>query len=214
MRFFLLVVLSRVRAWRGVVFGGWWSVRRRPATTQTSTTLNEKGKEQKKTYTGGIRGRRALSGTSRAAGSRRWRRHDLLIDVALACPQQTAMAIDGPWELELTDGLLGGALFGFDISSMSGVLGTQAYMRFFDRPKSTRQGGITCAMPAGSIVGALASSFIADKFSRKVAIQVSAVIWIIGSMSAFSPCCAMVALVDLVTDVVAVCKRARTTSSN
>jgi len=31
---------------------------------------------------------------------------------------------------------IGGALFGFDISSMSGVLGTQAYIRYFDNPQS------------------------------------------------------------------------------
>lgn len=67
---------------------------------------------------------------------------------------------------------------------MSGVLGTQAYMRYFNRPVSFRQGAITCAMPAGSLVGALASSFVADKFSRKVAIQISGIIWIIGSMLA------------------------------
>ncbi|KEZ39832.1 hypothetical protein SAPIO_CDS8759 [Scedosporium apiospermum] len=77
---------------------------------------------------------------------------------------------------------IGGGLFGFDISSMSGVLGTQAYKRYFGNPKSYTQGGITCAMPAGSLVGALASSFIADKFSRKIALQISCVLWIIGSI--------------------------------
>lgn len=73
-------------------------------------------------------------------------------------------------------------MFGFDISSMSGVLGTQAYRNFFNSPVSYTQGAITCSMPAGSILGALASSFIADKYSRKVAIQVSGIIWIVGSM--------------------------------
>lgn len=29
---------------------------------------------------------------------------------------------------------IGGGLFGFDISSMSGVLGTQAYIRYFNNP--------------------------------------------------------------------------------
>ncbi|KAI9875586.1 MAG: MFS sugar transporter [Pleopsidium flavum] len=77
---------------------------------------------------------------------------------------------------------IGGGLFGFDISSMSGVLGTKAYTNYFRVDGGTRQGGITCAMPAGSLVGALASSFIADRFSRKTAIQVAAVIWIIGSI--------------------------------
>ncbi|KAG4424863.1 MFS sugar transporter [Cadophora malorum] len=77
---------------------------------------------------------------------------------------------------------IGGGLFGFDISSMSGVLGTQAYKRYFGGPKSYRQGGITCAMPFGSLVGALASSFIADKYSRRTSIQIASVFWIIGSI--------------------------------
>lgn len=37
-------------------------------------------------------------------------------------------------------------------------------------------------MPAGSLVGALASSFLADRLSRKIAIQIAALIWIIGSI--------------------------------
>lgn len=37
---------------------------------------------------------------------------------------------------------IGGGLFGFDISSMSGVLGTPAYTRYFNGPSGTRQGGI------------------------------------------------------------------------
>ncbi|KAJ3560825.1 hypothetical protein NPX13_g9174 [Xylaria arbuscula] len=68
---------------------------------------------------------------------------------------------------------IGGGLFGFDISSMSGVLGTEAYRNYFGNPVSYRQGGITASMPAGSLVGSLASSFIADRYSRKVALQVS-----------------------------------------
>ncbi|KAF7561634.1 hypothetical protein G7046_g2525 [Stylonectria norvegica] len=76
---------------------------------------------------------------------------------------------------------IGGGLFGFDISSMSGVLGTQAYKVYFGNPKSYRQGAITASMPAGSLVGSLFSSFIADRLSRKVALQVSCVLWIIGA---------------------------------
>lgn len=45
-----------------------------------------------------------------------------------------------------------------------------------------KQGGITCAMPAGSLIGALASGFLGDKIGRKYAIQIGGVIWIIGSM--------------------------------
>ncbi|KAI1743137.1 general substrate transporter [Xylaria scruposa] len=77
---------------------------------------------------------------------------------------------------------IGGGLFGFDISSMSGVLGTEAYKNYFHNPVSYRQGAITASMPAGSLVGSLVSSFIADRFSRKVAIQVSCLLWIIGSI--------------------------------
>ena len=76
----------------------------------------------------------------------------------------------------------GGGLFGFDISSMSGVLGTQAYKRYFNNPVSYAQGGITASMPAGSLLGSLVSSFLADRYSRKVALQISCVLWIVGSI--------------------------------
>ncbi|KAL5377644.1 MFS sugar transporter [Paraphaeosphaeria minitans] len=77
---------------------------------------------------------------------------------------------------------IGGGLFGFDISSMSGVLGTNGYKNYFGNPAGYRQGGITASMPAGSFVGSLISSFIADRLSRRTAIQISALIWIIGSI--------------------------------
>ncbi len=78
--------------------------------------------------------------------------------------------------------MTGGGLFGFDISSMSGVLATQAYMNYFRVHGRYRQGAITGAMAGGSFFGTLASSFIADRMSRKTAIQIAAVIWILGSM--------------------------------
>lgn len=65
---------------------------------------------------------------------------------------------------------------------MSGALGTPAYKRYFGNPSGTRQGGITAAMPAGSLLGALSSSFIADRLSRRVAIQIGALIWIVGAI--------------------------------
>lgn len=76
----------------------------------------------------------------------------------------------------------GGGLFGFDISSMSGVLGTSAYIDYFGVQGNYGQGGITSAMPFGSLVGALCSSFIADKYSRKYAIQIASIFWIVGSV--------------------------------
>ncbi|KAJ4303900.1 high affinity glucose transporter [Collariella sp. IMI 366227] len=70
---------------------------------------------------------------------------------------------------------IGGGLFGFDISSMSGVLGTQAYKRYFNNPVSYAQGGITASMPAGSLAACFFSSYLADRFSRKIALQISSV---------------------------------------
>lgn len=65
---------------------------------------------------------------------------------------------------------------------MSGVLGTRAYTNYFHVDGHYRQGFINCSMPAASLVGTLGSSFIADRMSRKTAIQVAAVFWTIGSM--------------------------------
>ncbi|KAK9319830.1 general substrate transporter [Lipomyces orientalis] len=79
---------------------------------------------------------------------------------------------------------LGGALFGFDISSMSGVLGTDEYKQYYGNPLGARQGAITSAMAAGSLVGALSSSFLGDWLSRKVTIQLGTVLWCIGARSA------------------------------
>ncbi|KAK9320917.1 general substrate transporter [Lipomyces orientalis] len=76
---------------------------------------------------------------------------------------------------------LAGLLFGFDISSISGVVGTDQYKDFFGNPLGTRQGGITSGMAVGSLVGALSSSFVGDKFSRKIAIQCGAIFWCIGA---------------------------------
>jgi MFS family permease len=37
-------------------------------------------------------------------------------------------------------------------------------------------------MPAGSLFGALSSSFLADRLSRKTAVQIAALIWIVGAI--------------------------------
>ncbi|KAF9132728.1 hypothetical protein BGX30_012541 [Mortierella sp. GBA39] len=77
---------------------------------------------------------------------------------------------------------MGGMLFGFDISSMSGVVGTQRYQDFFNHPSSSLQGGIVASMAAGSFFGALLAGPLGDKFSRKRTIMLAASIWIIGSI--------------------------------
>jgi MFS family permease len=77
---------------------------------------------------------------------------------------------------------LGGMLFGFDISSISGVIGTPQYITYFNNPSSSQQGGITASMPGGSFLGALSSGVLSDKISRKYTIQLGAVIWCIGAI--------------------------------
>ncbi|KAL0958689.1 hypothetical protein HGRIS_014020 [Hohenbuehelia grisea] len=77
---------------------------------------------------------------------------------------------------------IGGGLFGLDISSMSAVLSNDAYSRVFHRPGPNAQGAIVASMPAGSLVGALAVTFLADRIGRKKTIILAGIIWVIGSI--------------------------------
>ncbi|TVY37156.1 MFS glucose transporter [Lachnellula subtilissima] len=85
--------------------------------------------------------------------------------------------------------VIGGGLFGFDISSMSAIISTHAYKCYFNQgdepckgPQANVQGGITAAMPGGSWLGALVSGYLSDHLGRKRAIQIGAAIWCIGSI--------------------------------
>jgi MFS family permease len=89
--------------------------------------------------------------------------------------------------------VIGGGLFGFDISSMSAIITTPQYLCYFNNqpldangnckgPDANTQGGITSAMAAGSWFAALCSGFISDILGRKQSIMIGAVIWIIGSI--------------------------------
>ena len=85
--------------------------------------------------------------------------------------------------------VIGGGLFGFDISSMSAIIGTTQYKCYFNQgptpasphdctgPKAGVQGGITAAMPGGSFLGALASGFLSDMLGRRKAIMLGPIIW-------------------------------------
>ncbi|KAF7760096.1 hypothetical protein Agabi119p4_10772 [Agaricus bisporus var. burnettii] len=77
---------------------------------------------------------------------------------------------------------IGGGLFGLDISSMSGVLANQYYLRQFNHPASGPQGAITASMPAGSFIGALAVTYLGDRLGRKPTIILAGLIWVIGSI--------------------------------
>ncbi|KAJ8520790.1 hypothetical protein ONZ45_g2436 [Pleurotus djamor] len=77
---------------------------------------------------------------------------------------------------------IGGALFGFDISSMSAVLSNAAYDHTFGNPGPNAQGAIVASMPAGSLIGALSVSQLADRIGRKKTIILAGIVWIIGSI--------------------------------
>lgn len=61
---------------------------------------------------------------------------------------------------------VGGMLFGFDISSMSAIIGTDQYIDYFDNPHGIIQGAIGSALAAGSVVGALFAGPLSDKVSN------------------------------------------------
>ncbi|GES56838.1 hexose transporter [Aspergillus terreus] len=97
--------------------------------------------------------------------------------------------------------VVGGALFGFDISSMSAQLNENSYKCYFNQgpkgppftddencsgPHSLVQGGITASMAAGSWLGALISGPLSDRIGRKTSIMVGCIVWLIGSIL----CCA------------------------
>ncbi|EAW13754.1 sugar porter family MFS transporter [Aspergillus clavatus NRRL 1] len=79
-------------------------------------------------------------------------------------------------------GTIGGALFGFDVSSMSAWIGTTQYLDYFNFPDSNLQGGITASMSAGSFVGAIAAGFLSDQIGRRLSLMVASIIWIIGAV--------------------------------
>ncbi|KAI7400527.1 general substrate transporter [Hortaea werneckii] len=88
--------------------------------------------------------------------------------------------------------IIGGGLFGFDISSMSAIIAGRGYLCYppFDQgpepgvscqgPDADVQGGIVASMAGGSWLAALCSGFLSDWFGRKTAIMIGAIIWIVG----------------------------------
>jgi MFS family permease len=94
---------------------------------------------------------------------------------------------------------IGGGLFGLDISSMASVLTVcvltratfrcvhthsqnPAWIKTFNNPNSSAQGAITASMPAGSLVGALITTWLGDRLGRKKTVILAGWIWVIGSI--------------------------------
>ncbi|KAG1453612.1 hypothetical protein G6F46_006560 [Rhizopus delemar] len=77
---------------------------------------------------------------------------------------------------------IAGIMFGFDIGSNSGVIGTIQYKDYFHDPDSLLQGGINSALSAGCFVGALFAGYPADRFSRKYTLIGASALFIVGSL--------------------------------
>ncbi|KAH6616185.1 general substrate transporter [Chaetomium sp. MPI-SDFR-AT-0129] len=76
---------------------------------------------------------------------------------------------------------LGGALFGFDISSISAIVVTPQYIEYFDNPSGVIQGAIGSALAAGSVIGSAVAGPLSDRFGRRDSILFSCVFWLIGT---------------------------------
>jgi len=83
--------------------------------------------------------------------------------------------------------VMGGLLFGFDVSSMSSLISNKHYIDYFgtgdEGEKSVsaiRQAGITASMAGGSFLGSIVSGPTSDLLGRKPVLQLSSWIWVIG----------------------------------
>ncbi|OJJ00117.1 hypothetical protein ASPVEDRAFT_81697 [Aspergillus versicolor CBS 583.65] len=76
---------------------------------------------------------------------------------------------------------VGGMLFGFDISSMSAIIGTDQYKDYFDNPAGLRQGAIGSSLAAGSVVGSAMAGFVSDKIGRRDSIAFACIWWLVGT---------------------------------
>ncbi|KAL2004835.1 hypothetical protein VTN00DRAFT_3108 [Thermoascus crustaceus] len=76
---------------------------------------------------------------------------------------------------------VGGMLFGFDISSMSAIIGTDQYLDFFENPHGVRQGAIGSALAAGSVVGSIIAGPVSDRIGRRDSIMFACLWWLAGT---------------------------------
>ncbi|KAH9209568.1 general substrate transporter [Leptodontidium sp. 2 PMI_412] len=67
---------------------------------------------------------------------------------------------------------IGGLIQGFDVSSLSAIIGTH---------QAVTQGGVTASMAGGSLLGALFSSLVSDKYGRRDSLFIGSVVFVIGS---------------------------------
>ena len=75
---------------------------------------------------------------------------------------------------------LGSILFGYDLGVISGVLPASNFLEVAGNPNEDYLGFITSSLLLGALCGCIPASLIADKFSRRSAIFVGAIIFIFG----------------------------------
>ncbi|KAK5134514.1 hypothetical protein LTR08_006431 [Meristemomyces frigidus] len=76
---------------------------------------------------------------------------------------------------------VGGMLFGFDISSMSAIIGIEQYNVYFNQPTGIIQGTIGAALAAGSIVGSAIAGPISNRIGRRNSIGFACLWWLAGT---------------------------------
>ncbi|KAF2739894.1 general substrate transporter [Polyplosphaeria fusca] len=76
---------------------------------------------------------------------------------------------------------MGGMLFGFDISSMSAIIGSKQYLDYFDNPSGIVQGSIGSALAAGSVVGSVIAGPVSDKWGRRWSLAFACAWWLVGT---------------------------------
>ncbi|KAK6592881.1 High-affinity glucose transporter 12 [Botrytis cinerea] len=76
---------------------------------------------------------------------------------------------------------VGGMLFGFDISSMSAIIGTSQYIDYFNNPQGVVQGGIGSALAGGSVIGAIMAGPVSNKYGRRDSLFFACIWWLLGT---------------------------------
>jgi MFS family permease len=76
---------------------------------------------------------------------------------------------------------VGGMLFGFDISSMSGIIGTEQYNTYFNTPSGIVQGAIGASLAAGSVLGSATAGLVSDSIGRRNSIAFACLWWYAGT---------------------------------
>ncbi|KAL9076923.1 MAG: hypothetical protein Q9161_000556 [Pseudevernia consocians] len=102
----------------------------------------------------------------------------------------------GSWDVYIISAIsiVGGGLFGFDVSSMSAIIGTPQYKCYCNQVSTPttsadcfgsqvqHQGGITASLSGGSRLDAWFSGFLSDMFDRKTSIMICSYTWVVSSV--------------------------------